>query len=414
MYLETAVKPSRSVYRGSIELCAQGINSRLPQIDQQCEAIAVIPAYREFEGGRIVGLLEEMQAQSIGSRRFETILVVNNPRSLDVSDQAGLEDNLKLLVYFNEQKQAGNFSNVHVIDCTGGEIQARHMGLVRGLGQLVAENRLSQTHQPDKGVIIQLDADVSVNRDFVSKLLEAYKYPYVHSAMIGRIPLPIDFQSDDYYATYATLFAHAVLYHHNRNGGFCGDGPTLSFRASCHKDQRTRSYMDFAMNEDYALGKDLSRLGGMYLLAEPRVYKADRIRPDGFDSVLRLIWVMMGDAWQVTESLVKLVYAGTDISKEQFNLTPRNKFWEMIVANMKTVDPEAVSRLNTYLVQEEEFVKRSMDWDNLNPFLKVHGLYLYAFSRLAMGDNQMLSLPAKTDDSKGIIRIDMTGKNFPR
>lgn len=84
MNLETAVKPLGAVKLDSVVSQAVDIDARLPQIDPHCEAIAVIPVYREFYGpGRIVGLLEELQAQNIGSRRLEIILVVNNPPTWD-------------------------------------------------------------------------------------------------------------------------------------------------------------------------------------------------------------------------------------------------------------------------------------------------------------------------------------------
>lgn len=318
----------------------------------------------------------------------------------DASGRKGLLDNLRFLKYIDEQKKAGYFPNVYVIDCTDGEIPKRHMGLVRGLGQLVAENRLDQTQKGEGGVIIQLDADVSVTPDFVITLLEAYQRPSVHSAMIGRIPLPIDFPSDDYYLNYAIKFAQAVVSglvaQTMLHVKFQGDGPTLSFRAFLHKEDEIRGYMEHSISEDFALGDLLLQAGQMYLLAEPRVYKGDRVRPDGFDSAIREHWPPSAViSFQTPEVLIRSTFKGLPFSKEQFQSMPPNEFWQMAVVKLGQQDPETMSKLRWYLVREEELARRRMDWDRLNPSLRNPALHIYAFSRLAMGESQMLPLRPK-------------------
>lgn len=413
MGLEAVIKPAGSISKSSVAERAKEINGRLPQVSPQCEAIAVVPVYREFVGGRIMNLLEDLQAQNVGSRRFETVLVVNNPLPSDVSGLAGLVDNLKFLIHIDEQKKAGNFPNVHVLDCSSGEIPKRHMGLVRGLGQLVAEERLDQTETGDKGIIVQLDADVSVDPDFVAKLLEAYQDPWVHSAMIGRIPLPMDYRSDDYYLTYATKFAEAVLSNLQGEANFLGDGPTLSLRASRHKEYGVRRYIDRHISEDFELGEALSESGRLYLLAEPRVYKGDRIRPDGFDSIMRDAWVKIGPTWKTAEALIRHVFKGLPVTEGQFKSMPQSEFWQLVAAKLTENDPENATKLQAYLAREEELGRRAMDWDNLNPQLRDQALHLYAFSRLAMGERQMLFLPAKSSskhDFKSIISMSLENK----
>jgi hypothetical protein len=396
MNLETIVKPTGPIDKGSVVNRARELNNRLPRVSPKCEAIAVVPVFREFEGGRIMNLLEELQAQYVGSRRFETILVVNNPPSSDISGLKGLVDNLKFLAHINEQKQAGNFPDVKVLDCSRGEVPKRHMGLVRGLGQLVAEERLDQTETGDKGIIVQLDADVSVDPNFVAKLLKAYQDPLVHAAMIGRIPLPMDFLSDDYYITYANRFAEAVESHLTGHVVYSSDGPTLSLRAFRHKDAGVRRYMDKQVNEDFELGDALSENGRFYLLAEPRVYKGDRIRPDGFDSISREAWVKMGLLWNTAEVLLNYAFINLPVTEGEFKFIPQSEFWQKVKTKLVAENPEGAARLQAYLDHEEVLGRRALDWDNLDPQLRDQALHLYAFSRLAMGDRQMLSLPHAT------------------
>lgn len=393
MGLETCVRPTDFINLNSVFGQAKVISGKLTPVSSGCEAIAVVPVYREFEGGRIVALLEELKAQNIGSNRFEVILVVNNPTYRVVLN--GAEDNQKLLAYFEERKQRGYFPNMHILNCTNGEIPVRHMGLVRGFGQLVAEDRLDKTKKGDQGVIIQLDADVSVDQNFFSKLLGAYEDPDVYSAMIGRIPLPIDFISDDYYATYASFFADAVALAISGVSGFTGDGPTLSFRAFIHKQHLNREYIGASYSEDFVLCRSLVKAKQMYLLVEPRVYKGDRVRPDGFDSTRRDEWTAFSPSYRTVEALLRHAFGNTSIYKGngQFHLMNQIKFWHKIATKLTAKDPETAKKLQTCLAREGELARRSLDWNGLNPQLRTKGLYLYGFSRLAMGENQKLKLP---------------------
>lgn len=393
MGLETCVRPTDFINLNSVFGQAKVTSGKLTPVSSGCEAIAVVPVYREFEGGRIVALLEELEAQNIGSNRFEVILVVNNPTYRVVLN--GAEDNQKLLAYFEERKQRGYFPNMHILNCTKGEIQAGHMGLVRGFGQLVAEDRLDKTKKGDQGVIVQLDADVSVDQNFFSKLLGAYEDPDVYSAMIGRIPLPIDFISDDSYATYASLFADAVALAISGVSGFTGDGPTLSFRAFIHKQHLNREYIGASYSEDFVLCRSLVKAKQMYLLVEPRVYKGDRVRPDGFDSTRRdeWTWSARSCSYNTSAALLRHAFGNNPIYPESFDLMHQVEFWQSVTSQLTAVDPETAMRLQVCLNREEELARRSLDWNGLNPQLRTKGLYLYGFSRLAMGENQKLKLP---------------------
>lgn len=402
MGLEASVRPTAPIDYYSVFDQAKEISSNLPPIDPRCEAIAVVPVYREFSGGRIVDLLGEIEAQNVGSRRFETILVVNNPHKSDISDTNGVDgflDNRDFLGYFRDQKYAGRFSYIHLINCTRGEISKRYMGLVRGLGQLVAEDRLDRTGNGDQGVIIQWDADVSIEPDFVSRLLEAYKYPDVYSAMMGRITLPIDFQGEDYYAVYASRYAEAVVSTLDGQSDFSGAGPTLSFRSWLHKKRQVREYIRRGINEDYTLGDSLANAGGMYLLAEPRVYIGDRIRPDGFDSSNRRGWVLEHASLKTVKKLLGYAtdYTFPDIrlSEEQFSSKFQTAFWLRVKRQLEIKNPQIGRKLQDCLEREETLARRRMDWDCLDPQLKTKGLYLYALSRMAIGESQMLNLSTK-------------------
>lgn len=417
MSLEGVFQPSGQILRSSVVERAKEINTRLPMVNPHCEAKVVVPVYREFENGRIINLLEELQAQDIGSQRFEVVLVVNNPPSSDASGLKGLIDNIELLEYFKKQKQSGSFSNTHVLDCTRGEIPKRHMGLVRGLGQLVAEERLDKTNKGDQGVIVQLDADVSIDPDFLSNLLRSYQNPNVRSAMIGRIPLPIDFLSDDYYTTYASYFAFAAEAAVKNGGYIGGDGPILSLRSELHKKESVRDYIGANINEDFALSDSLSNEGGMYLLAEPRVYKGDRIRPDGFDSAVRHGWVSTQATWTTVDVLLRNAFKGTSFSKGQFDSMPQTEFWAMVKDTLRASNPVVSDPLDETLAREEQLARRSLDWDNLNPQLRAKAHFLFAFSRLALGENQMAALPPKAVDpsqkANSFIKDIQTDKNLP-
>jgi hypothetical protein len=393
MSFEFGVKPSARIDQKSVFEQAKVASAKLPEVNPNCEVKVVVPVYREFKGGRISDLLGDFEAQQIGSNRFEVVLVVNNPQpALSSPSFHGIVDNLQFLEYFAAQKNQGRFPNVHVLNCANGEIPVRHMGLVRGFGQLVAEDRLDKTKKGDKGVIVQLDADVSIKPDFLSKLTEAYRQPFVSSALIGRIPLPIDFKSDDYYLAYAKQFAEGVSSCLTGNFGMSSDGPTISFRAAMHKNSAVRNYMNYSQNEDFGIGRDLKEAGGMFLLADPRVYKADRIRADGFDSRQRDYWVFDFPKMKTTEILLNAIFQTNKISVSEYEYrsTQKIKFWEDVYDRLKKAKPKRALQLSEALKTEKTLAKQSLDWDNLDPQLATEANYLYAISRIILGKEGMM------------------------
>lgn len=398
-------KPTTRVEIFSVNQQAKAINAQLPPVDPLCKAIVVIPVYREYEGGRIAELLHELESQDTGSNRFEVLLVVNNPDSSYIPGLPGLVDNLRFLDFIGEQKKLGSFPNIHVINCTAGELPVRHMGLIRGLGHLTAQDRLDQTLKGGQGVIVQLDADVSVDPGFVSKLLNAYQNPVVHSAMIGRIPLPVDFKSDDCYFTYARQFAQAVATTLDGNSKFLADGPALSFRSFVHKHHLAGNYLSALMSEDFALGRSLQEIGQMFLLAEPRVYKADRVRYDGFDSINRVGYVNMFLQRETAETLFRHIFKDSPGSQTCLSSSiPLTEFLCTVSAKLAIADRNIQIRMQAFLDREESLARRSLDWDHLDPGLKTAGLYLYSLSRLIMDEGQKLLLPMRADreDIEGI------------
>ncbi len=392
MGLETITKTSGPIDRISISQRAKEISSQLPPINSQCQAAAVIPVCREFEGGRIMELVKELSSQSVGQNHFEAILVVNNPLTKDSLAVKSVEDNLKFLVHIDEQKRNGYFPNIHVLDCTNGDLPGRHMGFARGLGQLVAEDRLYKTERGGKGVIIQLDADVSITSGFVSELLGAYKNIDINSAMIGRIPLPIDFLSDDYYLHYAARFSKYVINNLVQINRFAADGATLSFRAFTHRVPEVREYIRMPVNEDFRLGEELSKFGKMYLLAEPRVYKADRIRPDGFDSGNRDTAVKPSIDWEAIDLLISYVFGKRYTFQGMRDIFTQSEFWKKVRIKLGEKDRDTEKKLNFYLSREEQLARVTMDWDNLDINMRDLGLNLYAFSRMAIGEDQIMPL----------------------
>lgn len=390
---EVVVRPIDKLNNQTVVSHSRDIIAKFSPVDPRCEAIAVIPVHREFEGGRLVQLLTELEGQDVPNEQLEVILVVNNrPLSIEDNNEARL-DNLNFLKYFEAARQEGHFSRVRVIDATDGQIPARHMGLIRGLGQLVAEDRLIRTEKGEKGIIIQLDADVAVSPDFVSGLLQAYENPTIKAAIVGRIPLAIDFKSDDYYVAFSRQFAYGVATIADGQGSIHTDGATISFRASAHREQGVRRYMNLAYSEDFGIGEALSKSGGMYTLVEPRVYKGDRVRPEGFDSASRHIWAQCSLSSSRVHLLSHLAFGNGHFSREQFESVPTTQYWQSYTRKLEKSDPAAGRKLCDALTREEVLARQHMDWDNLNPHLRTTGLFLFALSRIAMGEKPLLVFP---------------------
>ena len=327
-------------------------NNALDKTGPMCGLAVVIPVYKEFRFGRIAILLEELDCQTVGRSRFETILVINNPGFRgNEADQKGFKDNLDLMEHIKKQKVQGRLDNVQVINCTGGELPARHIGLARGLGNEVAQLRLSQTETGTNGLIVQMDADASLDPDFLWRLNNIYEAnPSAESAGIPRSPLPVDYTSDDLYAQLALQFLRTVIYLMNGRSPKAFNGSTLSFKAYLHQWPEMRSYMGYSLNEDYKLGENLYQGSRFIYTPEPRVFVADRRRLEGFDANLRCGMV-----------------------------------------SIQPPEPVGIQEnMELYLAREEELARSRLDWSRVNQSLVRSGMLLFCQGRTAIGPSQVL------------------------
>lgn len=336
----------------NIPQAAELMNTQLSQINPDCRFVVVVPVYKEFKFGRITKLLTELDDQTIGRDQFETILVVNNPGfRKEPADEEGFADNLELIDFVELQKLGGRFGNVQVINCTNGELPARHLGLIRGLGNETARIRLAQTSKGENGVIVQMDADASLDTDFLWRLDTVFQStPSAQSVGIPRSPLPVDYPSDDLYLHLARQFLRTVtcLREGISPGSF--NGSTLSFKAYLHQRDEIRTYMGYSMNEDYKLGEDLYKYSRFIYTPEPRIFVADRRRLEGFDANLRCCI-----AGQVSHLSVQM----QDGMKEYFQ-------------------------------REEDLARSRLNWDIVNESLVRMGILLFCQGRMAMGEGQMV------------------------
>lgn len=335
-----------------IAIVAPQILDQLQPVDPDCKIAIVIPVYKEFLHGRIALLLDELSKQTIKSNAFETILVVNNPAlNTTPAKQAGFRDNQALIGFLKMQHAMGLLNNVRAVDCTSGELPERHIGLVRGLGNEVACSRMAQTKIGSSGIIVQMDADASIDPDFLDKLERIYNQtPSVQSAAIARSPLPVDYTSDDYYLQLARQFLKLVTSLKEGRNPRSFNGSTLSFRAYLHQKPEIRRYLNYPMNEDYALGEDLLSHSRFVYAPEPRIFTADRKRPEGFDAILRAA----------------------------YNITS------------EPVSPTLEDDMLPFLDREAILAKSRLDWDKVDQSLVQAGILLFCRGRADIGPSQVL------------------------
>lgn len=331
---------------------APQILDRLRPVNPDCKIAIVIPVYKEFLHGRIALLLDELSKQTVKTGAFETILVVNNPAlNTTPAKQEGFEDNKALIEFLRKQHSLGLFTNVQAVDCTNGELPERHIGLIRGLGNEVACSRMAQTKAGRNGIIVQMDADASVDPDFLEKLEGIYEeVPSTESVSLPISPLPVDYTSDDQYLEYAKQFLRIVTHLREGKNPRVFHGPTLSFKAYLHQKPEIRLYMGYQMNEDYNLGENLYKYSRFIYAPEPRVFVGDRRRAEGFDAMLRA-------AYNITSDPVRPVL--------QDDMIP-------------------------YLEREETLARSRLDWGKVDQSLVQTGILLFCRGRADIGSSQAL------------------------
>lgn len=380
-----------------ITAMAEEYNTHLPHVRPSCRAMVVIPVYKEFEYGRLATLLDELSLQE---EDFETILVVNNPAKTNAEfNKNGYLDNCRLVNYVAKQQEEGRLANVRIIDRTNGQLGSRHLGAARGLGNEIGRLRLEETTEGSSGVLVQLDADVSVAPDFLSALLAHYDAnPEVDAIKIPRIPLQVDYSSEDMYLGNAQEFVQSVLL--ARKGGFDAkiSGPTLSFRSRLHKESEYRQYIYWSANEDYRLGLDVSYGSRFALAAYPQVIIGDRKRADGFDANSRIVHAVWKMKWRIAKDL----YAEL---QSQFPEVPQVSFPEVLDTFMAAqqlawctlyisgFNDQLRKQFYQYQQTEEKAMRETLNIKTIDQDTAVLGTYLFAFVKLLMGDQLMKKNP---------------------
>lgn len=401
---------------------AHGINDQLPPANPNCEAVVVIPVYKELRDGRILTTLEDLGRQTVGSERFEVILVVNNPVQGDKTySSMGEIDNRLLLMRLAFEKKGGRLGNVHAIDCTNGELPAKHIGLARGLGAEVAQLRLKQTRKGDQGIVVQLDADVAVDPDFMDLLITNYsQHPDAESAEIRRLPLPMDYISDDLYFGYARYCMGDILSRLKGAGIIGASGPTISFKSYLQQIGAIREYMDAPSNEDYLLGLALSQNSRFYYFSEPVVYPGDRIRPEGYDANMRSVFIKD----HLPSGLVRAAFAalreqGYEVSQlsipeDQYSLMSIDELSEAVLERMESAG--LVQEYQHFLQREWELIRSRMDWDKINPDLIKKGVLMFTLGRMLVGRENALSpreKPVETKEAHGLYLGPQEDQSLP-
>lgn len=267
------------------------VNGKLPYPNLETRAVVTIPVCREYHTGRIASLIDQLSNQSLDPKYYEVILSVNNPGRGEVGhDHDTFSDNRELIDYIDNRHVRHELSNVHLIDATDGSLPLRSIGMARGIANEVGSKRLERTWHADPRIIIQLDADVSVEHNFIEQLLSEYVAdPAMDMAFLPKLPLPMDYPSDDMYCGYGIDFLEKID-GYSKGRQLCYGGPTISFRSDIHSLPEMRKYMQFATNEDYQLSASITgdQMPGRYrLLAMPRVVVGDRMRSDGYDAIMR-------------------------------------------------------------------------------------------------------------------------------
>jgi len=370
---------------------ASRIISLLPPINPSVKIIVAIPVYKEFDSGRIAETLNELQKQTLPRSEFETLLVVNNPRpGFDPYGNTGYEENLKLIAHVSGEKERGSLDNIHVIDATDGRISQRHMGLIRGIGNEVAMERLQSTETGNKGVIVQLDADSSTDPDFLEKLLGEYTNdPTLESATIARLPLPMDYQDEMFYLALANSFKKNVEAKYGK-GTLSASGATISFRAYLQGVPEFRRYMNASMNEDVHQGEQLPRLSRHSLLPEPRVYAGDRKRKEGFDAVIRSVFSGNPVSISSFQGLIDIIGKTHNLSRVVLDQEKKPDPFSAI-QDLLHNNPSLLEKFLEYYKRELELVGRRIDLNKANKENVNMGACLFALSRMALSNRPDMS-----------------------
>lgn len=384
-------EPEPTITLVNIHEAALSINSLLPSVNTACKAIITIPVYKEFRHGRIADTLQDLAGQTVDSNSYEIVLVVNNPApEHDKFGMAARQDNTELINYIRQKQTEEMLTNVRIIDCTDGQLPQRHIGLARGLGNEVAAIRFDATQIGDEGIIIQLDGDVSVAPDFLEKILKQYQGdPTLESSLIGKMPLPVDFDGDDYYLGMAEDFMQNVC-SHLLSKSVIGSGQAISFRARIHSNPRFREYIKNNTNEDLMQGLTLPPNSRFRVLAEPRVYVADRIRPEGFDATNRNFYTRHRLKSDVLMQLLQIIsnktFSSTPaiVDETLLQLAKPLEISGKVIDEIEKADPLTGQKLRSYISEETDLAYERLDATKADDGKIALGALVFALSRLGL------------------------------
>jgi len=381
-FVVSAIESNRNCYNTVAEL-SRRFKKILPPISESCQAIVVVPVYREFREGFILKLLGSLTEQTVSPDQYEIILVVNNPQSADLAR----EDNKNLIDFIKEKQSHENFPNVRILDCTDGELPARHLGIIRGLGNEVAVSRLEEARIGDEGIIIQLDADTQVDSNFIKTILDFYRsHPNIDSAVIGMsvIPARRNFSGEDYYLGLALQFYENVKAYKNHKSPLAY-GPTISFRARIHKNPDVKDYMNYQSEEDYMLGMILQRHSNFGIAPLPRVYIADRERPEGFDARMRNFFAKDSVSWGKLKRIIGLALPGLEINPE---ISSMDELYSKVVTWLEAHHNKLARKFRKFFQEELEIAVKYINTKDVDQHKIRLGALIFSLMRLTLEARQ--------------------------
>jgi hypothetical protein len=306
----------------------------LPAVRPETEIITVVPAFREMKSGNLWELMRSASTQSVSSKTFEIIYVVNNPKSGDNDWKLAVEENARTLEMLSAlrkaqevfartkeidtacRKELGRISGwqweifsscikkgirIHGIDASRegkappekvlkGNTNIR--GFARNIGCHIAYDRFRDTKAKNAGIIDFIDGDCYWTPDYISSMLSvahanadntvfSKQMRAVPSlSLLGKKPAIERIQSLQEYLS-AIDGDRREKYTHKYVKDIGENGPEPFVRAEAVRS--IGGYPEYGTNEDFLFQQRLRKGEGDFKPTDVLVYLQDRVRPGTVD-----------------------------------------------------------------------------------------------------------------------------------
>lgn len=324
----------------------------------------VVPAYKEFENGNVVRLINTFASQTAPSSSFEVLCLVNNHLTDAQKETDVYNDNLRTLElarYINTdtpppdtfsdhqkeviQKARERRLSFHFINLTLGGVDGK-MGVARQAGVIEAVKRFRANGNLDSGIIAHMDADTTVGARYVEQLITVFEDPQTEAAFLN-FDYAVPSGSEELYKT--TKKNELKFWCDRLQRVLAGrpiiGSPQIAATAAAHIKVGGMPLRH--SQEDLVFADMLQEKTQVHIASDITVYSSDRARMESFDGRGRLLSMPFIDSASLQDPTPNVISNMLQTIRQEYgkSLPPDYLIWTTLSKCNSEVTPEMLSEV---------------------------------------------------------------------